>query len=58
VNLTNVRLTGPWVAAVGEAENAWTGVVKVSALVGYGITRVLTCPGAQADVSAGVQGQR
>jgi hypothetical protein len=58
VNLTNVRLPGPWVAALDEAENARTRVVKVSALVGYGITRVLTCPGAQAGVSAGVQGQR
>jgi hypothetical protein len=23
-NLTNIRLDGPWVAALGEAENAWT----------------------------------
>ena len=58
MNLANVRLRGSWVAALGEAENARTGVVKLSALVGYGITRVLTCPGAQAGVSAGVQGQR
>ena len=32
VNLTNVWLPGLWVAALGEAENAWTGVVKLSAL--------------------------
>jgi hypothetical protein len=37
VNLTNVGLAGPWMAALGEAGNARTGVVKVSALVGYGI---------------------
>jgi len=40
------------VAALGEAEDARTGVVKVFALVGYGIRRVLACSGAQARVSA------
>jgi hypothetical protein len=35
VNLTNVWLPGLWVAALGEAENARTGVVKLSALA-YG----------------------
>jgi hypothetical protein len=58
VNLTNVRLPGPWVAALGEAENARTGVVKLSALVGYGIPQVLTCSDAKASVSAEVQGRR
>jgi len=28
VNLTNVRLPGPWVAALDEDENARTEVVK------------------------------
>jgi hypothetical protein len=58
VNLTNVWLPGPWVAALGEAENAWTGVVKLSALVRYGIPQVLTCSDAKASVSAEVQGRR
>jgi hypothetical protein len=58
VNLTNAWLPGPWVAALGEAENARTGVVKLSALVGYGIPHVLTCSDAKASVSAEVQGRR
>jgi len=32
-----VRLPGLWVAALGEAGNARTVVVKVPAVVGYGI---------------------
>lgn len=32
----HVRLPGLWVAALDEAENARTGVVKVPAVVGYG----------------------
>ena len=58
MNLTNVWLPGPWVAALGEVENARTGVVKLSALVGYGIPQVLTCSDAKASVSAEVQGRR
>ncbi len=42
VGHARVRLPGLWVAALGEAGNARTVVVKVPAVVGYGIMRAVS----------------